>query len=527
MDNPLPTFPSYGKINLAKDQLAKHPNKFFETIAQLLIKANVKKFGLTRSQAYLSLSALDLLLLVLVSVISIKPAQQMISPFISSLQTINTNLNFQLTKTTPEVFSFAPGSSPRKLDKIELEGLDILSFFDVPVKADGSLDQESVGYETFYGEKAGYLFEEAQFKGTKVLLTLTQTKADYFTNFMNDTSAQQAMIDEVIAVVRERGIDGVTIDFEPRGEYNSSYRTKFSKFVANLTSQMHSQVQGSQVTVAVPSSKSQNQGIYDLAALSANSDRILVIADDFIVPEVANDKPSNPVFGFNSEQYYNDLSLKLARFQPNVSTDKLVLERAWYGNGDKYPLYIPSSKPPVEEDLEPAHVLLDSETVNRLVRGVPLKARESARKNIPLIGKALQDEGILDSNVLSYALATIEHETAGTFEPVNEYSGTFSARRLGYEGGTNYHGRGFIQLTHLRNYKKMGERIGMGDQLAQHPELASNPEVSAKILAAFFKDNNISNLASKGRFVAARTPVNPDNNGWLVAELAWKYGEYQ
>ena len=72
----------------------------------------------------------------------------------------------------------------------------------------------------------------------------------------------------------------------------------------------------------------------------------------------------------------------------------------------------------------------------------------------------------------------------------------------------------------------MGQRIGMGDQLAQHPELASTPEVAAKILAAFFKDNNISNLASRGKFVAARTPVNPDNNGWLVAELAWKYEGY-
>jgi hypothetical protein len=168
---------------------------------------------------------------------------------------------------------------------------------------------------------------------------------------------------------------------------------------------------------------------------------------------------------------------------------------------------------------------LDSEKVDRLVSEVPSKAREAARRNIPLIGKALEEEGILDSNVLSYALATIEHETDATFEPLHEIQGRFSARRLGYEGGTNYFGRGFIQLTHLRNYRMVGERIGMGDQLARNPELASNPEVSAKILAAFFKDNNVANLASRGQFIAARRPVNPDYNGYKVASLAWKYGE--
>ena len=144
--------------------------------------------------------------------------------------------------------------------------------------------------------------------------------------------------------------------------------------------------------------------------------------------------------------------------------------------------------------------------------------------NIPLIAEALKKEGILDSNVLAYALATIEHETDETFQPIGEIQGHFNARRYGYEGGSNYFGRGFIQITHLRNYRNFGERIGMGDQLVKNPELASTPEIAARILAAFFKDNNVANLASKGNFVAARTPINPDINARSVARLAMKYG---
>jgi putative chitinase len=94
---------------------------------------------------------------------------------------------------------------------------------------------------------------------------------------------------------------------------------------------------------------------------------------------------------------------------------------------------------------------------------------------------------------------------------------------LGYEGGTDYFGRGFIQLTHLRNYQRIGQRIGMGDQLVQNPELASKPEVAAKVLAAFFKDNNVANLASSGDFVDARDPVNPDYYAYAIAKMALKY----
>ncbi|MCL4366115.1 hypothetical protein M1437_02715 [Patescibacteria group bacterium] len=60
--------------------------------------------------------------------------------------------------------------------------------------------------------------------------------------------------------------------------------------------------------------------------------------------------------------------------------------------------------------------------------------------------------------------------------------------------------------------------------MAKIPQLASTPEVAARILAAFFKDNNVANLASDGNFVAARIPINPDYNGRSIASLAFKYG---
>lgn len=471
------------------------------------------------SSAYLKAAVVDLCLVLAIVVFGAEPAKEMVSPIASSIKNI-----YQLTQyqKTSESFSFAPGSSANKLKKVVLKDLDYLAFFDVPVSKDGDLNTTSKGYKSLYSETAQNLFESARYQGTKVLITFT-AEGKTVTGFLSSNQAQQTFIDQVIQEVKDSGSQGVAIDFEYKGNVSGDYKTKYNNFIANLKFKLNKEIPDSYITVVIPDSQIEN-GLYDIELLSRASDRLLVMTDNFAVSEVKNGNSINPVYGFKEENYWKKISDSLNNFLKKSQKEKLVLERAWYGNGDNYPLYVPNAKVPAEKEKQPSSVLLDKETIDRLVSGVPAKAREAARKNIPLIGKALETEGILDSNVLAYALATIEHETAGSFQPLEEFKCSFSARRLGYEGGPQYCGKGFVQLTHLRNYRMVGERIGMGDKLAENPELASDPEVAAKILAAFFKDNNVANLASRGQFVAARAPVNPDVNGRRVANMALKYG---
>ena len=161
--------------------------------------------------------------------------------------------------------------------------------------------------------------------------------------------------------------------------------------------------------------------------------------------------------------------------------------------------------------------------IDAILPSIPKNRHSAIRTNVPYIINALRDEGIFTPKVLSYALSTIEHETAGTFQPIEEYGGRQQAIKLGYGGGEDYFGRGYIQLTHLGNYQEIGERIGLGDKLAKNPELALEPEIAAKILASFFKNRGVAKLAEKGDFVRARTPVNPDTFGSKLATNANKY----
>lgn len=473
-----------------------------------LPKFTLREFSLKYSAA----AILDFILIIMILVHGAKPAVRMISPVVSSFKIQNP---FSQTVITRETFSFVPGLAQNKFDYIDFQNLQYLSFFDLPLTDDGQINTYSRGYASFKSDATASLIESAHSSKVKFLATLTSTDSGVIRNLLDDGKAQDDLISQAVSEVRDTGIDGVTIDFEPKGPIEG-YSAKLTAFITKFSKVMR-------VAVAIPSSSAGNNGFYDTGSLSASADRVFVIAADVIVPESKNGKWVKPVYGYSEGDYKKSLTDILLSLTGKAPADKLVMERAWYGSGENYPLYVPSGKPVDGNLSEPSQITLDSNTLGTLVAEVPQKAQSAARKNIPMIAKALEDEGILDSNVLAYALATIEHETDGTFEPVDEISGRLSARRLGYEGGENFFGRGFLQLTHLRNYLTLGQRIGMGDQLAKNPGLASTPGVAAKILAAFFKDNNVANLASRGQFVAARLPINPDVNGWSVALLAGKY----
>jgi hypothetical protein len=148
----------------------------------------------------------------------------------------------------------------------------------------------------------------------------------------------------------------------------------------------------------------------------------------------------------------------------------------------------------------------------------------------------------------AYALATAYHETAHTLQPIHEYGGPKYffrmydpagarpkvARELGNTqpgDGVRYAGRGYVQLTGRRNYRRAGQEIGK--DLEGNPDLAMRPDVAAKVLVAGMKSgwfttktcsacmpNPVGDTAS---FVKARTIINGRDKAGLIAGYALKF----
>jgi putative chitinase len=81
-----------------------------------------------------------------------------------------------------------------------------------------------------------------------------------------------------------------------------------------------------------------------------------------------------------------------------------------------------------------------------------------------------------------------------------------------------YYGRGYSQLTHGRNYRALGQRLGLGDQLVHFPDNALEPETAYNILSTGMREGLFTGRrlaqfidSNRGRvdYRGARAIVNP------------------
>lgn len=88
-----------------------------------------------------------------------------------------------------------------------------------------------------------------------------------------------------------------------------------------------------------------------------------------------------------------------------------------------------------------------------------------------------------DTRFVAYALATAFHETDSTMEPIPEW-GHGRGRPYGVPCGPYghvYYGRGYVQLTWIKNYQRAEQEIP-GSDLVRTPDNALKPDIAAEIM---------------------------------------------
>lgn len=111
----------------------------------------------------------------------------------------------------------------------------------------------------------------------------------------------------------------------------------------------------------------------------------------------------------------------------------------------------------------------------------------SREQSAELIVRTCLANGVSDPKQIAYILATAQHETRNFTAPEEDF-GRAQARKLGYRGGEEYYGRGYVHLTHKDNYERMDNALGLNGALVRDPSLAKHPEIAARILVIGMRD---------------------------------------
>jgi predicted chitinase len=143
-----------------------------------------------------------------------------------------------------------------------------------------------------------------------------------------------------------------------------------------------------------------------------------------------------------------------------------------------------------------------------------------------------EDQALTDPRHIAYLLATVRHETAFTFAPIEEY-GKGTGHEYGItdpQTGKVYYGRGFVQITWKANYDKFGKLFGI--DLVNHPELVLSAPVSYGIASSGMRKGLFTGLGfSSGAvnnsgvldFTQARRIINGLDQADKIADYAEKF----
>ena len=231
-----------------------------------------------------------------------------------------------------EVFGFLPyWELTDSTTRLDYSVLSTIAYFGVGATSDGHLIVQrsgitDVGWAGWTSGALSDVISAAHAHGTRVVLTVqrfawSSTGWSDTTALLSSVAARQTLADEIAAAVRDRGADGVNLDFEP---LPTGQGANFVAFVRQLRASLDLQALGYQLTFDATGW----MGNYDITALTATgaADAVLIMGYDYRTAGATNAGSVSPLIG---GAY--DLTDTVAAYLARTSAEKIILGVPYYG----------------------------------------------------------------------------------------------------------------------------------------------------------------------------------------------------
>ena len=232
-----------------------------------------------------------------------------------------------------QVFGFLPyWELSGAASKINNQVLSTIAYFSVGADRDGNLRKKdrdgsnTTGWGGWTSSNMTSVISNAHRHGTRVVLTIsvfawTTAQANTQRSILGSRAARLRLAKQAVAAVRDRGADGVNLDFEPLA---SGYSDEFVSLLKTFRSQLNKVRKGYQLTYDTTG----YIGNYPLEASVGKgaADAIFVMGYDYRTSSSGTAGSVDPLSG---PAY--DLADTVRAYTARVSPSRVILGLPWYG----------------------------------------------------------------------------------------------------------------------------------------------------------------------------------------------------
>jgi len=225
----------------------------------------------------------------------------------------------QVASPSKTIFGYLPyWEYQTASENLQYDLLSHIAAFDFQVSTDGSVSLPSYWPWTD-------VINEAHSNGVKIVMCMTNFDTDEIHTILTNSTTKDNFFSNVKSIVQTYSLDGVNIDFE---NISSSDRgSLLNGFMADLTDFIHSELPGSEVSIAGPAV---NWGGWDFVGLASSCDYIFIMGYDFYGSWGTTSGPCAPLTG-GSYNVTNTVQVQYASVSQN-NPEKLILGVPYYGN---------------------------------------------------------------------------------------------------------------------------------------------------------------------------------------------------
>ena len=227
-------------------------------------------------------------------------------------------------ETTPrvqkEVFGYHPYWMGDSYQTYHYDLLTTIAYFAVELNSNGTIGETN-------DWPNNDLISLAHDNGVRVCLVAQNFNESEINMLLNNETHRQTAINNLLSLVSEANADGINIDFE---NISNSQRNNLTTFIQDLANEFHSQIAGSQVTIAIPAVDWADA--FDIASLAQAADSLVIMGYDY---HWSTAQEAGPIAPFANSDLWGNYSItstvETYLSESGNLNEKLILGLPYYG----------------------------------------------------------------------------------------------------------------------------------------------------------------------------------------------------